>query len=76
MNGCAPGLALIERLKAIRKWVNVLFNSLESANLKEGSKNSYPRREQRHFVLSRQFDSLDVSEFKGQIGYRLLAVLE
>jgi len=55
MNGCAPGLDLIGRLKAIRKWVNVMFNSLEFANLKGGSKNSHPRREQRHFVLSRQF---------------------
>ena len=26
MNGCAPGLALIERLKATRKWAIVQLN--------------------------------------------------
>ena len=27
MNGCVPGLALIERLKATRKWAIVIFEA-------------------------------------------------
>ena len=30
MNGCAPGLTLIERLKATRKWaINTIYKSMD-----------------------------------------------
>ena len=33
MNGCAPGLALTERLKATRKWAIVMLAALVIASL-------------------------------------------
>jgi len=32
MNGCAPGLALIERLKATQKWVIIRYIYAVSSN--------------------------------------------
>ena len=42
MNGCAPGLALIERLKATRKWA-VRLGGLGIINPKPGRRSTVPR---------------------------------
>ena len=45
MNGCAPGLALIERLKATRKW------AIQSTNLCPGdSYNIFELRDQKNLL--------------------------
>ena len=43
MNGCAPGLALIERLKATRKWpIQIERNNVKNPNWPEANQFELP----------------------------------
>ena len=56
MNGCAPGLALMERLKATRKWAIMRICVVGAQRVKQGQRRATPRTRpsQNEFIFYKQ----------------------